>query len=90
MSYLVAVPEVLSTAAADVADIGSSLTAANFAASAPTTAVVAAAGDEVSAAIAALFSGHAQEYQALSAQAAAFHSQFVAGVEWGGRRVCGR
>ena len=43
----------------------------------PTTTVVAAAEDEVSAAIASLFSGHAQEYQALSAQAAAFHSQFV-------------
>jgi triacylglycerol lipase len=34
---------------------------------------VAAAEDEVSAAIAALFSAHAEEYQALSAQASAFH-----------------
>ena len=33
--------------------------------------------DEVSMAVAALFSGHAQAYQALSAQAAAFHAQFV-------------
>jgi PE family len=31
----------------------------------------------VSAAIASLFSGHAQAYQALGAQAAAFHEQFV-------------
>ncbi len=31
----------------------------------------------MSAGIAALFSAHAQEYQALSAQAAAFHDQFV-------------
>ncbi|WP_136625721.1 PE family protein, partial [Mycobacterium innocens] len=86
MSYLVLVafPEMLSTAAADMVDIGSSLTAANFAALAPTTAVVAAAGDEVSAAIASLFSGHAQEYQALSAQAAAFHSQFVQALSGAG------
>jgi hypothetical protein len=44
---------------------------------APTTGVVAAAEDEVSAAIALLFSNHAQEFQALSAQAGAFHTQFV-------------
>ena len=43
----------------------------------PTTAVIAAAGDEVSAAIASLFSGHAQAYQALGAQAAAFHCEFT-------------
>ncbi|WP_152406652.1 PE family protein, partial [Mycobacterium tuberculosis] len=35
------------------------------------------AGDEVSAAIAALFGTHAQEYQALSARVATFHEQFV-------------
>jgi hypothetical protein len=39
--------------------------------------VAAAAEDEVSAAIASLFSGHAQQYQALSAHAAAFHSEFT-------------
>lgn len=39
--------------------------------------MLAAGGDEVSAAIAALFSGHAHAYQALSAQAASFHQQFV-------------
>jgi hypothetical protein len=77
MSYLVTAPELLAAAAADVAGIGSSLNAANAAATAPTTAVIAAAQDEVSAAIASLFSGHGQQFQALSAQAAAFHSQFV-------------
>jgi hypothetical protein len=77
MSYLVTAPELLAAAAADVAGIGSSLNAANAAATAPTTAVIAAAQDEVSAAIAALFSGHGQQFQALSAQAATFHSQFV-------------
>ena len=39
--------------------------------------MIAAGGDEVSAAIASLFSSHGTAFQALSAQAAAFHSQFV-------------
>ncbi|WP_459797844.1 PE family protein, partial [Mycobacterium riyadhense] len=43
----------------------------------PTAGVVAAAADEVSAAIAAIFGAHAQGFQALSSQAAAFHEQFV-------------
>jgi triacylglycerol lipase len=77
MSFVVAAPEMLASAAADVAGIGSSLSAANAAAAAPTTAVTAAAGDEVSAAITSLFSRHAQQFQTLSAQAAAFHDQFV-------------
>ncbi|GAB7145227.1 hypothetical protein LRC484719_38280 [Mycobacterium riyadhense] len=77
MSYLVATPDMLTTAAANAAAIGSSIRAANVAALAPTSTLMAAAGDEISAALASLFSGHAQEYQALSAQAAAFHEQFV-------------
>lgn len=39
--------------------------------------MLAAGGDEVSAAITASFNKFGQEYQALSAQAAAFHAQFV-------------
>ncbi len=42
----------------------------------PTTGVIAA-GDEVSAAIAAVFSAHGQGFQALSTQAAAFHTQLL-------------
>ncbi len=86
MSYVVLTPEMLSAAATDVAGIGSSLSAANAAATAPTTAVVAAAGDEVSAAIASLFSSHAQQFQVLSAQAAAFHDQFVQALTAGAGR----
>ncbi len=89
MSYVIAAPEMLAAAAADVAGIGSSLSAAHAVAAAPTTAVMAAAEDEVSAAIATLFSGHAQQYQALSAQAAAFHSPVRAGLEQRGGLVCG-
>ncbi|OBK47033.1 hypothetical protein A5655_08610 [Mycobacterium sp. 1081908.1] len=67
----------MASTASEVADIGSTIGAANAAAAAPTTGVLAAAGDEVSAAIASLFSSHAQEFQAVSDQAAAFHNQFV-------------
>ena len=77
MSYVIAGPELLGAAATDVAGIGSSIRAATVAAAVPTTVVIAAAGDEVSAEIASLFSSHAQEFQALSAQASAFHAEFV-------------
>jgi hypothetical protein len=77
MSYVIAAPEIMTSAATDVASIGSTLNVANAAAAARTTGVLAAAEDEVSAAIAALFGAHGQAYQAMSAQAAAFHSEFV-------------
>ncbi len=77
MSFMLAEPGALATAASDVAGIGSTLSAAHAAAAAPTTGVLAAAADEVSTQIAALFSQHAQNYQQLSARAAAFHQQFV-------------
>ncbi len=77
MSFILAAPEVLVGAASDVAGIGSTLSTANAAAAAPTTGVLAAAADEVSTRIAALFSRHAQGYQQLSVRAAVFHEQFV-------------
>ena len=85
MSFVVAVPEALGTAATDLASLGSTLNAANAAAAAPTTGILAAAEDEVSAAIAELFSARARAYQALSAQAAAFHDQFVQALTAGAR-----
>jgi hypothetical protein len=51
-----AVPDVLATAATDLAGICSTLSSANAAASATTMAMLAAAEDEVSAAFAALSS----------------------------------
>ncbi|ORW30655.1 PE family protein, partial [Mycobacterium paraense] len=77
MSFVVAVPEAVATAAENAAGIASSLTAANSAAAIPTTGLLAAASDEVSTAIASLFASHGAQYQALSAQAAVFHTQFV-------------
>jgi hypothetical protein len=77
MSFMHAAPEFVTAAASDLASIGSTLDAAHAAAVAPTTGVLAAGGDEVSEVIATLFGAHAQAYQALSAQAATFHQQFV-------------
>jgi hypothetical protein len=64
---VIAAPEMAASAASDLAGIGSMIGEANAAAAVPTTGVMAAAGDEVSAAIASLFSSHGQEFQALSA-----------------------
>ncbi|OBF85571.1 hypothetical protein A5791_22405 [Mycobacterium sp. 852002-51163_SCH5372311] len=67
----------MADAATNLANIGSTIGQANAAASAATTGVVPAGADEVSQAIATLFAGHGQAYQALSSQAAQFHDQFV-------------
>ena len=77
MSYVLISPENFSATVADLDGIGSTIRTANAAAALPTTTVLAAAQDEVSTTIAALFGRHAQEFQALSAQAAAFHNQFT-------------
>ena len=77
MSFVIAVPQLMTDAAANLAGIGSTISAANAAAAAPTSGVLAAAADEVSAAVATLFSHHGTAFQALSAQAMAFHAQFV-------------
>jgi PE family len=77
MSFVTTQPEALSSAATALGGIGSSLNAQNGAVAAPTTGVVPAAADEVSALTAAQFAAHAQLYQAVAAQAAAIHEQFV-------------
>ncbi len=77
MSFVTAQPEMLAAAAGDLQGIGASMSAENVAAAAPTTGVVPAAADEVSALTAAQFAAHAQMYQAISAQAAAIHEMFV-------------
>jgi PE family len=77
MSFVIVAPELVEAAAHDLAGIGSTLGEATGLAAAPTTSIAAAGTDEVSVAIAALFGNHGQEFQALSAQAAAFHEEFV-------------
>jgi hypothetical protein len=86
MSFVFAVPETVADAASGLTVVGSAVSAANAAASAQTTGVVAAAADEVSTAVASLFSRFGSEYQAVSAQAASFHQQFVQALTAGGCR----
>ncbi|OBK24695.1 PE family protein [Mycobacterium asiaticum] len=76
MSFLLAEPDCITTAAANIEGIGSALTSASAAAAAPTSAVLAAAADEVSAAIANAFGAYGQEYQAVLTQISAFQNQF--------------
>jgi triacylglycerol lipase len=83
MSNLITAPEMMTSAATDLATIDSNLSAAHTAAAAQTTGLLAAADDEVSTAIAALFSAHGQGFHRLSAQAAAFHNQFVQALNVG-------
>jgi hypothetical protein len=71
MSFVTTQPEALSAAATSLQGIGSAVNAQNAAVAAPTTGVVPAAADEVSALTAA------QLYQSVSAQAAAIHEAFV-------------
>ena len=77
MSFVSTQPEDLTAATGNLQSIGSVVTAQNAAAAAPTTGVVPAAADEVSALTATQFAMHAQMYQAVSAQAAAIHDMFV-------------
>ncbi len=77
MSFVIAVPDLVEVAAQDLAGIRSSLDEVTEAIVAPTTSLVPAAQDEVSAAIAKLFGAFGQEYQALNAEVATFHNAFV-------------
>jgi PE family len=77
MSFVTTQPEALSAGAGNLQGIGSAVSSRNAAAAAPTTGVVPAAADEVSALTAAQFVAHAQMYRAVSAQAAAIHEMFV-------------
>ena len=77
MSFVIVAPETITAAASELTSLGSAISAAHAAAAAQTTELVAAGADEVSAAIAALFGAQGQAYQAMGAQAAAFHQQFV-------------
>jgi hypothetical protein len=78
MSFVTTQPEMLAAAAGSLQGIASAISAQNSAAAAPTTGVVPAAADEVSALTAIQFAAHASLYQSVSAQAEAIHQMFVA------------
>src|ERR1700722_7009941 len=64
-------------AAGSLQGIGSILAGQNSAAAAPTTGVIPAAADEVSALQATQFAAYGTLYQQVSAQATAIHQMFV-------------
>jgi PE-PPE domain/PE family len=80
MTTLLTEPQLVETAAANVAEIRSEISEAKAAATGPTTGVAAAAADEVSAATAQLFGTYAKDYHAVLARAAAFHEEFAAAL----------
>lgn len=82
-------PEMVTAAAGQLAGINSTLSQAAAAAAVPTTNVAVAAADEVSAAISQLFGAYGQEFQAVNAQAAAFHGEFVRLLNGGGAAYVG-
>ena len=77
MSFVTAAPEELQAAARNLAGIRSMLAESSASAAGPTAGILAAAEDQVSAQVAAFFGAFGQGYQVISAQAQAFHEQFV-------------
>jgi hypothetical protein len=77
MSFVATIPAALAAASGDLASIGSVMVAQSAAAAGPTTGVVPAAADVVSALTATQFAAHAQMYQAVAAMAAEVHSLVV-------------
>jgi PE family len=82
-TFLIAAPQGLAAASADLSGIGEAIREATASAAPATTGIAAAAADEVSGAIARLFGSHAQAYQALGARAAHFQEQFVQALSAG-------
>lgn len=89
MSFVITAPEQITAAAENLAGIRTSLEQATAAAAAPTTGVVSAAADEVSVAISRLFGTYGQKFQAVTAQAAAFHDEFVSLLNGGAAAYLG-
>lgn len=83
-AFVYAAPEELAAASSSLSSLESSIREAHAASAGLTTSIAAAAEDEVSAAVAKLFGGYAQQFQALGAQASLFHDQFVQALNGGG------
>ncbi|OBI46063.1 PE family protein [Mycobacterium sp. E796] len=89
MSLLSVAPDIVSEASSKLENLGSALRSASAVAASQTTAVAAPAEDEVSVAITALLGTHAQEFQTINAQAAAFHDEFVSNLSSGAAQYVG-
>lgn len=83
MSFVIAAPEAVEAAAGDLAEIRASLADVAASVAGPTTELAPAAADEISAAISAMFGDFGQKFQWLSAQAQAFHAEFISLINAG-------
>lgn len=77
MSFVITQPDLLTTAATQWAGLDTAMREENSVAAAPTLGAPPPAADEVSAMTAARFAAHAQQYQAISARAAALQQLFI-------------
>ena len=77
MSFLTTIPQELLSAAAQLEGIGTSLTAQNAGAAAPTTSIAPAAADPVSILQSGIFSSYGTLYQQFAAEAQAIQQQFT-------------
>ncbi|OBK22166.1 hypothetical protein A5634_08340 [Mycobacterium asiaticum] len=84
MSYLSVQPDVISSAATNLAEIRTAVSAASAAASGPTTGLLSAAADEVSEAVAQLFGAYGAEYNAAIAKVGALQEEFARTLAAGG------
>ena len=82
-SFLIAAPEALASASADLTGIGEAIREATAAAAPSTTGILPPALDEVSAAITQLFGSYGREFQSLSSQTALFHVRFLQNLQSG-------
>ena len=77
MSFVTTQPEALAYAAGKLQTLGSAMAAESAAVASPTTGVIPAAADPVSALQAAIFAAYGSLYQSVNAQATAIHELFV-------------
>ncbi|OBK21792.1 hypothetical protein A5634_09395 [Mycobacterium asiaticum] len=76
MSLVLVRPEVLASATTDLENLGAGLNAVNRAAAFPTGALIPAAADEISTAVATFFAEHGLQYQTVAKQFATSYEQF--------------
>jgi 3-deoxy-D-arabino-heptulosonate 7-phosphate (DAHP) synthase len=81
MSFVTTEPGMLTAAATDLQAVGAAMADQNAAAATPTTGVIPAAADEVSALTATQFAAHAAMYQAVSATAMQVHEALVSTLD---------
>jgi hypothetical protein len=78
MSFMTTEPEAMVAAAGALAGIGGEIAGTNAGMVAPTTGVLPAGLDEVSALVAAQFAAHAAMYHGMQGMGSAMHAEMVA------------